>query len=304
MLKFLSNNILNIIIACLIGMMPALIFKNIFEKNISVSLSSKISENQRFSGETYLSSFSHAKPDIEIWSRIFGVAPSNNQTTPNDSMPVSLQTADVSNYELLGTVTGNISSARAYILIRNTGKKNVLKIGERLDSLKLTAIKRFSAEFIGTDKKKIILKTALKNKNDSGKQIETFPDEKKSKPERINNLKSDEPKIDNQRINMTRDEVDNLLYNELEKILTTTNIVPHFKEGKMIGIRINKIADNSSLTKYFGIKLNDIIQSVNGKPVDSVEKGMKLWDNMKTESHLDICVIRNGETMNFNINIR
>jgi len=104
-------------------------------------------------------------------------------------------------------------------------------------------------------------------------------------------------------INMTRDEVNNVIYKELEKILTTTNIVPHFENNKMVGIRFNKLNENSVISRYFGVKLNDIISSINGRPVDSIEKGMKLWDNIKTENYISLDIIRDGEHYLYTLNI-
>jgi len=226
----------------------------------------------------------------------------------------SLQTVepiyDLSNYELLGTVTGSEKNCRAYILQKNTGKKMSLRIGEKLDDLKIIKIRRFYVELVSKDNKRFILKSAIQNKLDSSKKTEIVSSVSKTVSKRDEIQISEISPVQRQlnlgkrEINLTRDEINNLLYNELETILTTTNIIPYFKEGKMSGIRINKIADNSALSKYFGLKLSDIITSVNGKSIDSVEKGMKLWDNMKSENSLIIDIIRNNEAMTFSFNIR
>ena len=291
--------------------MPALIFKIIFENKIEVPVNAAVERMMNNSGGIAALNSMQAKPDMELWSMLFGISALKNTDRIFDTSVKNQEQslADISNYELLGTVTGNKSSARACVLIKNSGKKLFLHIGDNLDLYKLISIQRFFAEFQSPDKKKIILKTPSQNKPDSSNKLKTVSIEpRKNIQEPDKYARPAQPlehsEEDKKNINLTRDEINNLLYNELETILTTTNIVPYFKESKMIGIRINKMSGTSALTKYFGLKLNDVITSVNGRPIDSVEKGMKLWDNMKTENQLNLNLIRNGEYLNFNFNIR
>ncbi len=306
-MKFIQSNFVNIILLFGISILLAVTVKFKLE-NKFIPAELKNSVNNSISSAGY-NRGNFAKPDIEIWGLLFG-----SQMKKINADTHSLQTVepiyDLSNYELLGTVTGSEKNCRAYILQKNTGKKMSLRIGEKLDDLKIIKIRRFYVELVSKDNKRFILKSAIQNKLDSSKKTEIVSSVSKTVSKRDEIQISEISPVQRQlnlgkrEINLTRDEINNLLYNELETILTTTNIIPYFKEGKMSGIRINKIADNSALSKYFGLKLSDIITSVNGKSIDSVEKGMKLWDNMKSENSLIIDIIRNNEAMTFSFNIR
>jgi len=50
--------------------------------------------------------------------------------------------------------------------------------------------------------------------------------------------------------------------------------------------------------------VNDIITSINGRPIDTIEKGMKLWDNIKTENFLELEIIRDNRYFPLVINIK
>ena len=80
---------------------------------------------------------------------------------------------------------------------------------------------------------------------------------------------------------------------DINYLFKQINIVPAFKNGKAFGYRINYIAPNSVLNKI-GLKVGDIIVSINGEPTTSPDKIMNLYSQIKEMTSVNLDIIRNG----------
>jgi len=80
---------------------------------------------------------------------------------------------------------------------------------------------------------------------------------------------------------------------DINYLFKQINIIPAFKNGKAFGYRINYIAPNSVLNKI-GLKVGDIIVSINGEPTTSPDKIMNLYSQIKEMTSVNLDIIRNG----------
>lgn len=91
-----------------------------------------------------------------------------------------------------------------------------------------------------------------------------------------------------------RDAIDEALSN-LNSIITQARVIPNFvgKSGdrKLEGFRIYRIKPNS-IFQYLGLKNGDVIKSINGEKMDSVEKGLQLLQALRSESKFSMNVER------------
>jgi len=245
------------------------------------------------------------------WAAVFGI-----EYKKNDASVITEKVApsdfNFANYELLGTIVKNRLNSSALILQKNTGVKTNKHIGDKLDDFTISDIRRSEITLRDATGRKIIITAEYKKLFEKPAKTMSIAktDNRNGEPPQslTNSVFTDGTKtagnsLRSRTVNLTRDEVNNVIYKELEKILTTTNIVPYFENNKMTGIRFNKLNETGVISRYFGVKVNDIIVSINGKAIDSIEKGMKLWDNIKTENYITLDIIRNDMHYLYSLNI-
>jgi general secretion pathway protein C len=90
-----------------------------------------------------------------------------------------------------------------------------------------------------------------------------------------------------------RSEVDNALDN-MNQLFTQIRAVPHFEGGKSTGFRLFAIRQNSIFDKI-GLRNGDIIQQINGNPIDDPSKALALFNELRNQSQLAVQILRNKE---------
>lgn len=95
-------------------------------------------------------------------------------------------------------------------------------------------------------------------------------------------------------------EVDRTLIRELVQAGTTGNpaakgvrLVPVNKDGKLAGVRV-ATARSGSLAQALGLSTGDVIESIDGQPIDSPQVLMKMYDRMNDLRRVDLGVRRKG----------
>jgi type II secretory pathway component PulC len=86
------------------------------------------------------------------------------------------------------------------------------------------------------------------------------------------------------------------------KLLNQAKVVPFIKNGKSEGYTI-KYIDKGSLYEKLGLKNFDIIQKVNGEPIDSMEKAILLFKTLKNEREITINILRSSQPMSLSYHI-
>lgn len=88
-----------------------------------------------------------------------------------------------------------------------------------------------------------------------------------------------------------RKEVINLISSG--KIFYQMAVVPYYKNGKVLGFKVVGVKRNSFVYKM-GIRKGDIILSINGYPIRSMEEGFAAFERLKDSSEINIRVLRRG----------
>jgi general secretion pathway protein C len=86
-------------------------------------------------------------------------------------------------------------------------------------------------------------------------------------------------------------------------LLTQARVIPYFQEGKIIGYKIFAIKEGSIYEKI-GLREGDILFSINGLRVDSPEKALQLFQQLRSENRFQIEIERNGQRMTLNYVLR
>lgn len=94
-------------------------------------------------------------------------------------------------------------------------------------------------------------------------------------------------------INVSRSEM-NASVKSAEQVLGESKIGPEVVDGKIVGFKVTEVADNSILKKM-GILKDDVIKSINGQTLDSLERSARIWEQLKRVSEIHMVVGRKGQ---------
>ncbi len=103
---------------------------------------------------------------------------------------------------------------------------------------------------------------------------------------------------DGKNFRISSGEVDSHL-NNFANLMNQARMVPYFRKGQHKGYQVKAI-DKGSLYEKLGFKNNDIIEELNGDPLDSMEKVLSLFKNLRNEREFSVKIDRKGKPQFFN----
>lgn len=105
----------------------------------------------------------------------------------------------------------------------------------------------------------------------------------------------------------TEAEIDRSLVNELlsdpTKFIRSVRVRPHRQGGKVTGYKLRRFRADSPLA-LLGAQKGDIIHSVNGVDLTSVDKALGAYQNMRSANDLTFSITRAGKPVDLKISIR
>ena len=84
--------------------------------------------------------------------------------------------------------------------------------------------------------------------------------------------------------------------NDLTKLGMQARVVPNYKGGKYEGFKLIGVRPNS-LYRAIGIRSGDVVKSVNGAELNSPNKAITLFEELKNQSKITVDVERGGRSM-------
>ncbi len=196
------------------------------------------------------------------------------------------------NAQLLGTMVLSQSSSYASITVNGSSASKTYKVGETFaGEATIYEIQRNKVFFNRKGKREYIEVAKLP-------QFSRSP----SKPTSPASPASEGIQIDGDKITLSRAKVESTL-NDLNKILQDARMVPSYNNGKVTGFKIFAIR-RGSIFDQLGLKNGDEIQRINGTQVDSLEKALPMLQMVKTESNVNIDMVRRGSKKTLDITIQ
>ena len=182
---------------------------------------------------------------------------------------------------LLGTVTGSEQNAFAVIEETDKRKQGLYKIG---DSVQNATVKKILRE-------KVVLRVGTKD------EILTMEESAASRRDR--GRRPSKPNERGKTITVSRKDIQNSL-KDINNLMSQVRIRPHFKDGKSDGLSVSRIKGGSIFSKL-GLRNGDIVQKINGEPINSPDEVLVLYEKLKSGSRVSLEVTRKGEpkTMNY-----
>ncbi len=108
-------------------------------------------------------------------------------------------------------------------------------------------------------------------------------------------------KRDGNKFEISREEIDKQMAN-IDTLLKSAKAIPYTIDGQIQGFRLISIRGGSIFSKL-GFKRGDIVTEVNGIALDSVNKGIELFNQFKTADKVDVKVKRSGKEEEFSFNV-
>jgi type II secretion system protein C len=105
-------------------------------------------------------------------------------------------------------------------------------------------------------------------------------------------------------LSMSRDEVQRRIASEAPRILAETAIMPATTDGHVTGMTISRLPAGASILSDAGLLPGDVLTQINGTPVDGLPALMGLWTRLQGETSIQAVVLRNGQPVSLNVNLR
>lgn len=196
------------------------------------------------------------------------------------------ENAAAGDLELLGTITGNSSFARALIRKKSENLTDVFKRGDDVFGYRLKSIRDTTVLLI-SGKTELLLDMYPVNKEPSS--TSTTSQSSSSAGGTISKSLS--------RAELTQD-----TQNNLDNMLRGIRAGPYRENNQVVGYQLKAVSSTNLLYKY-GMRSGDVIRRINGHPIDSTAKLVELWQQFPKESRVLIDIQRNGSITTFDYTI-
>ena len=90
---------------------------------------------------------------------------------------------------------------------------------------------------------------------------------------------------------------------DLTELGSQARVVPNYRNGKYEGFKLVGVRPGS-LYRAIGIRSGDVIKAVNGKSIDSPNKALDLFEQLKSSNAIDLAIERRGQPKNLNYSIK
>lgn len=197
-------------------------------------------------------------------------------------------------WNLVGTVIfQNPNRSMAAIQDKDENKVYPIRPGDFIEE---------KAEILSVDPVRVV----FINKMTRRKEMVELPEDQKSKIQFSTPTKRSAStgikEVQENKFLISRAEVESQMSN-LNALMTQALATPEMVGGQMIGFRLKQIQAGSFYEKI-GLKINDIITSVNGEKITDAAKALSLLQDLKSMNSLDLGIKRNGKDTLLNYDIQ
>ncbi|MCP4679075.1 MAG: hypothetical protein GY854_27010 [Deltaproteobacteria bacterium] len=201
--------------------------------------------------------------------------------------------------KLLATVASRYDISWSFASITEGSESRLCRVGDELDNRVVSGITWRYLFLMGTSDECY---------------IDLFGDQKnvKNKPKRPKRAaktktKKDDLKNGIQSVSDTEKVVDRALVDSMlsdpTKFVRSVRVRPHKQNGKVVGFKLRRFRADSPLA-LLGAKRGDIIHSVNGKDLTSVDKALGAYQGLRSANDLTFSITRGGKPMDIHVGIR
>ena len=192
--------------------------------------------------------------------------------------------------KLWGTVTRQDGAAYAVIEDTKTREQNLYRTGDAIQDATVKMILR----------EKVVLTV---NESDEILTMEEIVSSRKS--QRAGKKDRSTPKLPvssySRKVTLNRQNMESALEN-IGQLMDQATIRPHIENGRPAGISITGIKPNAIFRKM-RLRNGDVVTGVNGRPIESVEDAVNIFDDFTSSSEIKVDIKRRGrkQTIDYRI---
>ena len=193
---------------------------------------------------------------------------------------------------LLGTAIGSFRETFALVQKASTKEERVFRLGEQVfDIGPLVSVKKEVVEILAGGKRiKVFTPTAT-----AAEAAKPSPPPAAGTPGLASQVGAGNYVIDQRALNAALDNIG--------QAMTDARLLPSVKDGKVEGFKASEVKP-AGVFGMVGIKNGDVLLRMNDFPIDSPEKAMQSFVSLKGQSRIRLDLIRDGQQMTFNYEIR
>ncbi|MFO7861073.1 MAG: type II secretion system protein GspC [Desulfosalsimonas sp.] len=207
------------------------------------------------------------------------------ETSPDARAAAELENLEKTrlNLRLWGTITGTDEKAYAVIEEKSGNKQALYQEGDTIDQARIRMILRKRVVLTVNGKDEIL---EMEELADQAGRLSDRQDE--PAPEAAELSVSEEPmSISSQQMNEAMQDVNTLM--------RQVRVRPYFKDGRPGGLMLSGIRSESIFSEM-GLESGDIIKSINGRQIRSVEDAMTFYENMQSSGEVELEIERSGSS--------
>jgi general secretion pathway protein C len=189
--------------------------------------------------------------------------------------------------KLWGTVTGD--TQQSYAVIEDTPKReqNLYRVGDSIQDATIKAILRAKVVLAVNGRDEVL---AMEELQQGGPASRSIPS---GSPRPI----PASPPAGTQRVSLRRTMIDEAIQ-DVSKLMTEIKIQPN-----EAGLALSDIKPNS-IFRRMGLRNGDVLKSVDGQQIRSVDDALKLYESLKSADNVTVELQRRGGDRTINYNIR
>jgi general secretion pathway protein C len=188
---------------------------------------------------------------------------------------------------LLGTITDSHRNSVAIIEDKTNRKQDLYRVGDSVQDAVIKMIVR----------SKVVLRVG-----DKDEVLTMVESSSSSEPERPGRIPTRERSIA-RTITLRQEDIEKSFEN-INDLLSQARIQPNLKDGVADGFRITGIK-SGSIFRRMGLRNGDIIRTVNGSTVSSMDEAMAIYNDLKSGgSSVSLEIERSGQPRTLNYKVR
>lgn len=203
---------------------------------------------------------------------------------------------EAKNMELIGTIAGGVEGIA---VIKVNGEIGVYRIGDPIaTSAKVVKIERLRTYIENSDSSISILEID----SDFAPGTSSPPSSEQSGARAAVSSAGGVKQISDTRWRISSDRAEQIRTN-IATVVRQARVEPVVAQGQTRGFVVKYIQPGTLLTEM-GLKRGDVIKEVNGISLDSPEKGLQVFQQLRESKSMDLSIERNNSPMTFKYEIR
>ena len=193
--------------------------------------------------------------------------------------PTSLKIA------LLGTVSGNKENAFAVIEEKQKKSQGLYRVGDSVENATVKTILRGKVVLRVGDRDEVLIMEEPSSSKTASRPSAAVPSVR-----------------DESTITVRLSDLERSLQ-DINQLMSNVRIRPHFKDGVADGLVITRIRAGS-VFRRLGLRNGDILQEINGNPIENPDHILSMYNDLKSGSPMSIQIKRRGQQRTLNYRFR